>query len=115
MTDPEGYVVLPAGGYTGPVPDWPKPPCDHDVHEQWIRLWRTPQAAQWARLPAVFHLPLARLAVFRARYTPADTPLDVGRVMHQLAENFGLTPDGMAALRWVIRDAPDRPHTVTDQ
>jgi hypothetical protein len=102
-----GHVVLPAGGYKGPVPDWPKPPCGHDEYEQWVRLWRSPQAAQWARVHVMFHFPLARLALFQARYRPDNTPLDVGREMHELEENFGLTPDGMAALGWVIRDVPD--------
>lgn len=45
------HVQLPAEGYQGDVPDFPKPVQDQRVLDLWNEAWRTPQAAAWAKEP----------------------------------------------------------------
>lgn len=40
---------LPGGGYTGPIPPWPLRSSSKAERERWDWIWRTPQAAIWAR------------------------------------------------------------------
>jgi hypothetical protein len=101
MLDDDETIVLPRGGYAGAVPELPviaaHPP---GLDEEWEKLWRTPQATQWAKAGTDFHLTIARLALLRAH---GDDELEARR----LAEILGLTDHGMAELGWVIGDVPD--------
>lgn len=42
-------TYLPNEGYRGPVPEWPLRSVSKDERERWNWIWRTPQAAIWAR------------------------------------------------------------------
>ena len=44
------WTDLPAGGFTGPVPDWPLPTASEQELAMWARYWRKPQAAAWAAM-----------------------------------------------------------------
>jgi hypothetical protein len=47
-TQANTWIDLPAGGYEGPVPAWPFESQSERSAEEWARIWRTPQAAEWS-------------------------------------------------------------------
>ena len=55
------FKALPAEGYTGDIPDFPRPVTFGSELAHWNAAWRTPQAALWATpqwswiIPAVAH------------------------------------------------------------
>ena len=55
------FKSLPAEGYGGPIPDFPRPVLFGSELTHWTWCWRTPQAALWATpqwswvIPAVAH------------------------------------------------------------
>jgi hypothetical protein len=75
---------LPAAGWKGPMP---AVPAGYELGESgsawWAWAWRTPQAAAWS---------------------PGDLygELQVAREARELDDRLGLTPKGLAALRWKI-------------
>lgn len=122
---------LPAGGRTGPIPRAPKQPALGPAGMDWWRwAWRTPQASGWSTgnlatiarrasleddlgvLESVDNLDALELLgadterAFRAliyRLSALCTGrLAVCREMRELDDRLGLTPRGMAALRWEI-------------
>lgn len=127
---------LPAGGRHAPapkVPRWVK--LGKSGRAWWAWAWRTPQAAAWAAGHEVFvarrasleddlsaledirgldfdvllgaSASEARQAVARVAAL-ATSRLSVLKEMRELDDRLGLSPKGMAALRWqVVADAPD--------
>lgn len=94
---------LPVSGRPGPVPD---PPDTYELGSKaldwWGWAWTTPQACAWsdgdlftvARRAQLEDLtPSAETAQERIAYLRAATDLD---------DRLGLTPKGLAALRWKI-------------
>lgn len=122
---------LPAAGRSGPIPKPPKSHRLGDAGSVWWRwAWRLPQAAAWSAgdlfviarraqleddvttLAAVEGLDLDEVL---AAEKAAEVRLVVGRLaaivtgrlaivreMRELDDRLGLTPKGMAALRWSI-------------
>lgn len=91
---------LPAGGHTGPVPDWPLSRPVKAEREAWESLWRLPQAAAWAQM---------KVARTVARYVRAlivaeskeSSAFQLSEV-RQLEDRLGLTPMAMLRLRWEV-------------
>lgn len=94
---------LPAKGRCDPVPD---PPATYSLGDRardwWGWAWTTPQACAWSdgdlftvarRAVLEDLLPSAETAQERIAYLRAATDLD---------DRLGLTPKGLAALRWKI-------------
>lgn len=95
---PTAAVTLPAEGYTGDVPEWPAVvPCELVDIELWATLWRTPQAAAWARMGEGVQRILARYVTLW-RSTSDKAPAE----LRQLEDRFGLNPQAMLRLRWEV-------------
>ena len=122
---------LPAGGRTGPIPKPPKWTRLGASGSAWWRwAWRTPQAAGWASghqsfvarrasleddLAAIDHIDsLDALDLLRAEDAQAfklligrlsalvTGRLAIVREMREIDDRLGLTPKGMAVLRWEV-------------
>jgi len=85
---------LPAAGRTDPPP-----PCPYQLGAAgaawWSWAWRTSQAAGWSDGDAYF---VAR----RGRLEDEEQTQPVVREMREMDDRLGLTPKGLAALRWKI-------------
>jgi hypothetical protein len=85
---------LPITGRTAPPPE-----CPYDLEpggaKWWEWAWKTPQAAGWSDGDAYF---VAR----RARLEDTEQTQPVVREMREMDDRLGLTPKGLAALRWKI-------------
>lgn len=89
---------LPASGRAGSVPKPPRwIPLGPAGSAWWKWAWKTPQAAAWA--PG-HEVALARRAALEDDVESSRLPLV--REMRELDDRFGLTPKGMAALRWQV-------------
>lgn len=108
--------VLPAAGRPGPAPAWPGDhrPSD-DESRLWARLWTTPQACAWADTRA--HESVARYVrltcVLEAQLDAGNPQAALAGQVRAAAADLGLSPAGMAALRWAITEAPTTPTTTT--
>lgn len=99
-----------------PKPPRRKPPAWPSGHEPteaearlWSRMWSLPQGVAWRELPGVAEV-VERYCRVSVR-TSAD--LDAGEVkaatlaqLRSLEGDLGLTPAGMARLRWRIGETP---------
>lgn len=89
---------LPAGGRQGDPPESPLP-LEARGLAWWDWAWSTPQAAAWDA---------GALYVIARRASLEDdgglAPASRLREMRELDDRLGLTPKGMAALRWRIVD-----------
>lgn len=92
---------LPAGGYAGPIPDWPLAVAmSVDEEVAWASLWRSPQAAAWAQMALV--RTVARYTrVLVASEEPGAKAAYLTEV-RQLEDRLGLTAMSMLRLRWVV-------------
>lgn len=109
-SDQAGWTLLPAGGFDGPIPPWPLSRTivtdDADMAEavagreraHWRAVWRTPQAAVWARMGwtsdvALYcrHLAMAELGNSKA----------AGEA-RQWSDRLGLNPAAMLRNRWKV-------------
>ena len=86
---------LPASGRKGPAPVSPRK-LGPAGRRWWKQAWSTPQAAGWS----IGDLP------FIARRAALEDEPDLNptwhRVMTDMDDRLGLTPKGLAALRWKI-------------
>ncbi len=93
------WTDLPAGGFTGQIPEWPLPEQSEREANLWAPLWRTPQAAAWAPL-----LWAAEVALY-IRVTTLAEAGDMKAITEARLRSvdLGLTPTGMLKNRWRIR------------
>ena len=101
-------VLLPAKGYAGDIPPWPLGRQSKTETEAWAVLWRTPQAAAWAKMQLSRTVARYVRALVKAE-RPGAAAFLLSEV-RQLEDRLGLTPMAMLRLRWEI--APDE---VADQ
>lgn len=100
-------TALPASGRQGSaprVPSWVKLGSAGKAWWRWA--WSTPQACGWA---SGHEVAVARRASLEDELLVADPGAPkraVEREMRELEDRFGLTPKGMAALRWEIVPDP---------
>lgn len=120
--DDASWVTLPAGGFDGPVPEFPLPKAIHyerffengkkvevrdddatevawDAElELWETLWRKPQAAMWSKLG----MSLDVAAYVRAFLESVEAEASAGlkTAVLRMAGEIGLSLPGMHSLRW---------------
>jgi hypothetical protein len=104
-----GTVLLPAGGYDGPVPDFPIPHPQLRDLELWAWAWRSPQAVMWAREPWRQYTVAQWCQVARACEAARPTSADRGGAL-SLADRIGLSDAGLRFNGWTIaRDEQGQP------
>lgn len=104
-----GTSLLPAGGYRGPVPDFPIPdPMPREL-DLWAWAWGTPQAAAWAREPWRQYTVAQWCQAARACEKPNPTAADRSAV-NSLSDRIGLSDAGLRFNGWTIaNEVPDAP------
>jgi hypothetical protein len=97
------FVVLPAEGRQGPPPPLPAvrawAPATLDA---WARLWASPQATRWGDDGASL---VGWAIVFDRLVSDDGPPAPLLAQLRATEAEFGLTPAGMAKLRWTIAGA----------
>ena len=95
------WTDLPAGGFTGVVPEWPLPGKPAAAERlMWARYWVKPQAAAWSAMGMVDEVAL----YVRAFLAAAAGDSRVAPEARQWASILGLTPASMLKNRWRIRE-----------
>ena len=96
-----GGVVLPAEGYSGPVPDWPFGSGTARELEVWGKAWESPQAAAWARESWRWET-VAMWVRWKVRAESADAGPGEATAMFRLADQVGMSPAGLRENGWSI-------------
>lgn len=97
------WTDLPAGGFDGPIPDWPlalNGELDHERElEVWGDIWRSPQAAAWS-LNGWCH----DIALY-VRYLVIGEmgDLKAAQEARMWSDRIGLNPQAMLRNRWRVR------------
>jgi hypothetical protein len=114
--DGNDWIVLPAAGRSGRVPQWPLVKQQPREKTLWTRLWKLPQAVEWERQ----HLEL-EVAIHVRTLAEAEQPGAIAALrtlVRQQAEALGLSIPGMHRNRWridaVAPSAPVRLAPVID-
>lgn len=97
---------LPASGRAGRIPVPPKHlVLGNSGNAWWKWAWHTPQAAAWG---SGHEIMIARRAQLEDLWTDGvhthSTTMSIAREMREMDDRLGLTPKGMAAMRWRIVD-----------
>ncbi len=109
--DQKTWITLP-GPYEGPVPDWPlSVPASAQEQAHWDKLWRSPQAHQWAALGVEVEVALYVRSLAEAEIPGAAANLRT--LVKQLQEGLGISVVGLNTRRWRIADAPETPTAAT--
>lgn len=102
------WLDLPAGGYDGDLPAWPLPNisageldlsalADREA-EVWASIWRTPQAAAWARNGWTHDV-----ALYVRYFVLGETGnLDAAKEARMWSDRLGLNPTAMLKNRWRV-------------
>src|SRR5689334_7777592 len=88
-SDRRGYSLtsLPAGGYAGPVPDFPLPQPSERELEVWAATWRTPQACAWSMPSEAWRTRTVAMWVrLTVRCEAADAPAALLGQLHRFAD-----------------------------
>ena len=96
--DDAGWVTLPSGGYEGVVPEFPLGDVSGVELDLWLRLWRKPQAAMWAKLGLEFEV-AAYVRAFVESVLP-EASAGLKTAVLRMAAEIGLSLPGMHSLRW---------------
>lgn len=96
--DDAAWVTLPAGGFSGPVPDWPLGSCSGAESTLWARLWCKPQAFMWAQLQLEFEV-AAYVRAFLESVEP-EASAGLKTAVLRMSAELGLSTVGMGQLRW---------------
>lgn len=97
------WVDLPVDGYAGEIPEWPLVAATGPRGERelilWASIWRTPQAAVWARNG------WAHDAAMYVRYLVLGEAgsLDSAKEARMWSDRLGLNPAAMLKNRWRVR------------
>ena len=96
--DDAAWVVLPAEGFAGEVPEFPLRDASGVELELWGTLWRKPQAVMWGRLGLEFEV----AAYVRAFLESVEASASAGlkTAVLRMAAEIGLSLPGMHQLRW---------------
>ena len=96
-----GPLSLPSEGYQGAIPAWPLVDAPTEAEEVlWGRVWRSPQAAAWARLD--WHVPVARYVRLLNAVNEDFTNASLHGQITQLEDRLGLTPKAMRLMLWEV-------------
>lgn len=96
--DDAAWVVLPAEGYQGEVPEFPLADALSAELGLWSELWRKPQAAMWAKLGMKYEVAAYVRAFLESVEAEASAGLKTA-VLRMSAE-LGLSLPGMHSMRW---------------
>ncbi|WP_336791787.1 hypothetical protein [Gordonia malaquae] len=106
---------LPVGGYAGDFPPLSELLVDATEREGivWADLWRTPQAAQWAR-EKWRHRVVAMYVRWLVRAEDREATAATINAAQRLADQIGLTPAGLKENGWLIvpDDSASNPEQV---
>lgn len=116
-------TMLPAGGRTGPPPDFPIGKPTKPVADLWARLWATPQAVVWEQQGYATIRVVARYVRKVLAAEAADAPSALQAEVRQLEDRllispiflkragFAITTDEVGERRAELQVAatPDRP------
>lgn len=97
-------VQLPAEGYQGEIPPWPMTEFTMPEIGRWEQLWRTAQAAQWARMHIELTVALyvrVSLAVENEAKNNVATAQTLNS-MTAMQDRLGLNPQSLKRLEWEI-------------
>lgn len=105
---------LPRGGRTEPAPECPYSLGDPG-ERWWVWAWQTPQACAWDEVGHLYVVARrAQLEDLLAKVAP-DKALGLHREMREIDDRLGLTPKGLAQLRWQIVADPEPESTEDDE
>ena len=100
-----GYslTALPAGGYDGPLPEFPLPdPTDREL-EVWEQAWRTPQACAWSMPSETWRTRTVAMWVrLSVRCEEPDAGAALLGQLHRFADQIGMTTAGLAEMGWKV-------------
>lgn len=100
--DDAGWTSLPAGGFTGEVPEYPLADESGAEGEYWSELWRKPQAVMWSKLGMV-----RQVAAYVRAYCESVLPeasAGLKTAVLRMEGELGISVPGMHSLRWKIAD-----------
>ena len=98
------FDQLPAEGYDGEMPEFGLPGATERELAVWEKLWRTPQAAAWAREPWR-HSTVENYARWTVRSEDPEASAAIMAQVHRLGDQLGLTPAGLRENGWsIVRD-----------
>lgn len=98
------FDQLPAEGYWGEFPEFSLPGATDRELAVWEKLWRTPQAAAWAREPWR-HSTVENYARWTVRSEDPEASAAIMAQVHRLGDQLGLTPAGLRENGWsIVRD-----------
>lgn len=100
--DDAAWITLPSV-FDGESPAWPFEPDNVDEVDMWARLWRMPQAEQWAALGVSDQVALYVRSYLEAKAPDASAGLRTAVI--RMAGELGLTIPGMRMLRWQIGES----------
>ena len=93
------WLDLPAE-YQGGVPDWPLGEPSEVEAAMWLRYWRKPQAAAWARMQLVDEVAMyVRLFLVGSC---SDPDVKAATEARQIGDRLGLNPTAMLKNRWRV-------------
>lgn len=95
------FLELPANGYRGKPPVFPLPDVSDRELDVWADLWRSPQAAAWARESWRWPV-VAMYARLMVRVEDPDAPASLIAQIHRYGDQVGMTPAGLRENGWVI-------------
>lgn len=96
-------TALPAGGYTGPTPEFPLPePSDREL-EVWAQAWTTPQACAWSQPSETWRTGTVAMWVrVKVRCEDPAAPAPLMGQLHRFADQIGMTTAGLAEMGWQV-------------
>lgn len=97
-SDRDGWTTLPSGGYDGVTPSWPLTEPNDREFTVWSEIWRTPQAAAWARLGWLHDVAL----YVRFLVLSETGDLKAATETRQWSDRLGLNPAAMMRNRWRV-------------
>lgn len=96
--DDADWTLLPAGGFTGVVPDFPLSDALTVEVDLWSKLWAKPQAAMWSKLGLEYEVAAYVRAFLES--TAADASAGLKTAVLRMGAEIGLSLPGMHSLRW---------------
>ena len=97
------FKKLPADGYDGDVPEFPRPILHGAEMTYWTAAWRNPQAALWATPQWSFVIPAVALYCSLMAWTETpEYPIGIVGQIRGLAADILLTPDSLNRAGYTI-------------
>lgn len=105
------FASLPAAGYEGEIPTFPLPNVTEREQQVWEESWRLPQGAAWAA-EAWRHRTVALWVRLSVRCEDSEASASLFGQAKSLAEQIGLSADGLKRNGWQIAPAAPAVHAV---